>query len=143
MWDLFKTLYKSNYLSKTFDFKQSHHLYDLPYLHPNMYFIIGTLSKFCQENGIKLVFTSAIRTPRHNKMIGATSKTHEQGRGLDFSIRSKHGWTYDLIQEVVSLITKKHSDIGAISAKTGLSRPIYIHKNANNNGKHGHLQVRP
>lgn len=134
-------------------------LEDVQYMHPNLLMLYAFISVFCYENGIKFVVTSMYRTPEKDALIGAQSKTHQQDRAFDFSIKSEHGWDYEKIQKLVDeiqnykVIDKNGKEVlyfmeigarvWADKEKTRLlSRPIIIHK-VKNGALHAHVQVKP
>lgn len=110
-------------------------------LSPPLVSILTFIYGFCAAKEITLHITSLIRSPEYDKKLGSKSKTHQDGRAFDFSIKSKHGWTYETIQHLINLVNENFKDIGAINL-AGESRPIIIHKNLDGSGDHSHVQVR-
>lgn len=137
------------------DYKEEVNNLDLNFIHPNLFLILGFISKYCHDNNINLVISSIIRTPEENKKLGAVSKTHIEGRAIDISLRKEHGWTYEKIQNLVNDLnyitdTECYMDgrqnpfyqIGAISKSDKRQRVIVVHKNHTGLGDHAHIQVR-
>lgn len=114
---------------------------DFAYMTPKLLIIYAFINNFCFERGIEFRVTSLVRSPEYDKVLGATSKTHQDGRALDFSIIP---FSYAQVQELIDEVNTRFKDIGAISASTGKSRPINVHKNHDSVfGSHAHVQVRP
>jgi hypothetical protein len=97
---------------------------------------------FCKERALPVIFTSIIRP----QIKGVSkSKTHEQGRAFDLSVRS---WTKAQINEFVTKINKEFK-LGAVSATDGTEREaIFEDDEFDKNGKqvkwrHLHVQCRP
>ena len=92
---------------------------------------------FCKENNLPLLFTSIIR-PKIPKV--SKSRTHEQGRAFDISVR---GWAKD---DVIRFVTKINASfkLGAVSATDGTEREaIYEDGISAGKGAHLHIQCRP
>ena len=67
----------------------------------------------------------------------STSRTHEEGRAVDVSVK---GWDCDHIDDFIHDSNKEFADkIGAISAKDGVSRFCVFHVGT---AAHIHLQTR-
>lgn len=123
-------------------------------LTPNMQLLLSYVGFWCQQRAIDLHITSAIRSKEENAALGSKSMTHVEGRAIDFSIKSRYGWDYSKIQDLVSelniivnqvslgIVRNPYYNIGAISSTDYQQRPIVIHKNATNENEHAHLQVR-
>lgn len=113
----------------------------LSQMHPAVVLMIAWTNLWCYNNGIKPVWTSWMRTPEQNKRLGATS-VHEY-RAADLSIRSKHGWTKELLEQFEQEFSYEFLDVGALVNIDGelYSRPILVHDNGN--GNHAHMQCRP
>lgn len=129
---------------------------DLDYLHPSMFLMLGYVNQFCAKRGIRLVLSSIIRSRLRDQQLGAISKTHQQGRAVDISIRSVHGWTNAYVRELeddlnllcdTQYLENKFPNpfyqIGAIAYGTLEQVSIVVHGNHNGIGNHAHLQVRP
>lgn len=123
-------------MKRYFDLKDGICLDDICMLHPNLIIMFGTVLNFASKNNLPVVVTSMVGD---RGSVKAVSKTHEQGRALDLSVK---GWSHEKIEELNEIIDKKHSDIGAISAKTLKPRPFVFH-NYRGQGDHIHLQVKP
>ena len=67
------------------------------------------------------------------------SRTHEEGRAIDISIR---GWNEVQIAEVTTLLNTRMVGIAAISSSDGAPRAVVVHE-IGALGRHFHLQVRP
>lgn len=120
---------------------------DLLMISPLLGKMLFGVSLWCMSHAITCE-VSSIHRPDDSI---SESKTHQTFRAFDLSLKSNHGWNDIKIREFVKYIETEYMDIGAISHKTGESRPIYIHRNKKElNGKvinvpgfHAHLQVRP
>lgn len=136
-WHLEHTGSMKNYLTFAPEIDPS----DLNKIHPALALMLSIISGHCSIRGINLHITSLIRSPKYDGILRSVSKTHQEGRALDFSISEKHGWTYKSIQDLITLVNEKCSSYGAVNT-SGDPRPIVIHKNANRSGNHAHIQVR-
>ena len=129
---------------------------DLNYMHPNLLMLFAYINAFCLENGISFNVTSIYRSEEKDKQLKAVSKTHQQGRAFDFSIRSEHGWTYEKIQNLVDTLNELVNTedlesgfanpfygIGALSARDLSQRVIVVHNNHDGPGSHAHVQCKP
>ena len=122
---------------------------DVFYMHPHLFAIYAFINLFCYQHGIKFVTTSMFRTPEHDSKIGAISKTHQEDRAFDFSIREDHGWNYIKVQRLLDDIQSEKrlfnygAKVWADKEKTKLiRRPIVIHK-VKGGAMHAHVQVSP
>lgn len=115
-------------------------VYDFLYMHPALLAMYAFVLNFCQINGVKCVVTSIYRPP--NDGI-SKSRTHQSMRAFDLSLRQSWGWSDSLIEELKNETLKNFRHVGAISRNSGESKPIYVHRNSNGNGRHAHFQVRP
>ena len=135
------------------DYKDGVNNLDMNFIHPNLFLLLGLVNQYCLENDIQLQLTSMYRSEEENRRIGAKSVTHTQGRAVDISIREELGWTYEKTQLLVDylnqLVETEHLEegtpnpffeIGAISARDKVQRPIVVHNVGH--GAHIHLQVR-
>lgn len=129
---------------------------DLNYMHPNLLMLLSVINAFCLENEIRFELTSIYRTAEKDSQLKAVSKTHQQGRAFDFSVKNEHGWSYEKIQFLVDMLNElvetEHlengapnpfHEIGAISGSDLKQRVIVVHKNHDGGGIHAHVQVRP
>lgn len=85
---------------------------------------------------LPILFTSIIRP----KIKGVSkSKTHEEGRAFDISVR---GWPKKYILELVKMVNEAFS-VGAISASDGVEREaVYEDGVSAGTAPHIHFQVR-
>lgn len=92
---------------------------------------------YCKSKGLPIIFTSIIRP----QIKGVSkSKTHEQGRAFDLSVR---GWSKADILEFVDKINKEYK-LGAVSAATGEEKEaVYEDGITAGKGAHLHVQCRP
>lgn len=137
------------------DYKEGVNNLDLNFIQPELLLLMGLINKWCADRDINFQITSIIRTKEQDQKLKAISKTHQQGRAFDFSLQEKHGWTFELIQELCNYLTELDRyqseeltenpfyNIGAISIRTSQSTPIVVHKNSTGKGIHAHIQVRP
>jgi hypothetical protein len=112
--------------------------------HPNLLLMLAWINRFCWANSIKCVVSSIFR--EYDDGI-SESNTHQTGRAFDLSLKPEHGWTDELIVKMEQRAFKELDSIGAISLRTKLVTPVFIHENKNKNqkvtGLHAHFQVRP
>lgn len=111
---------------------------DLLYMSPSLLMMIAFVTQWCNSRNIQPVITSGIRTIEENRMVGAKSLTHPQGRAFDLSVRSEYGFNEQSIQELIEAVEKEFKSVGALN-KNLESRPIVRHVGT---GDHLHLQVR-
>jgi hypothetical protein len=102
---------------------------------PWILIILADIIMWALARNLRVVLTSIIR-PKNDGI--SESKTHQDGRAIDLSVK---GWSETQIKELSEYINLKYQAIGAISAKDGISRACYYHNNGN--GWHFHIQVRP
>ena len=112
--------------------------YDLSYMPPKLLIIFAFVSNFCHLNDIKFVVTSIYRPP--NDGI-STSKTHQEVRAFDVSLKNIYGWNSDHINALKVMVDSNFKHFGAISKASGESRPIVIHDTGS--GLHAHIQIKP
>ena len=106
-------------------------------LKPELLLVISTINLDFHKKGYDLVVTSMIRKLCEDKKLKAVSKSHQEGRAVDISIKGiDKAWLKQYCKELEEIF----SDIAAISAKTLKPRLTVIHDNGN--GYHLHLQVR-
>ena len=122
------------------DFKDKVSHTDLHYINPYLFQILAYISIFCMKNKTILQLTSIHDDSNQDLLLGRVSKSHQEWRAFDMSLRHIYGWNDLLITKLEDEINQKFKDIGAISAKSGISTPIVIHDNGN--GYHAHIQVR-
>lgn len=108
---------------------------ELEYLSPWLLVILADVIMWALSRNLAVVVTSLMR--ELNDGI-SESKTHQEGRALDLSVR---GWPESAIKELADYINLKYAAIGAISKNTGQANTCYYHNNGN--GWHFHIQVRP
>lgn len=127
-----------NKIKQNIDFKDGVNNLDLLFISPWLAIILMDISLFAYDRGLPFKLTSIIRTAEQDRILGASSKTHQQGRAFDFSIVE---WSVSEINDLISYLNKKYKGYGAISAKDGKERLIIVHDIGN--GEHAHVQVRP
>lgn len=127
-------------LKKYMHFVQGGSIDDVTMFDPRLVIILGHVANYCLEANLPFNITSTIRTAKQDKRLGATSKTHQEGRAFDISLND---WTREDVQKMVDFVQSNFYEWGAISASTGMPRAVVVHKNASNNGVHAHLQVKP
>lgn len=121
-------------MKKYFTCKDGVNIEDLMYMNPYLLKMLTSLALYCSEHQLPCVVTSIM-----DDAEGRVSKTHEQGRAFDVSVRD---WPELHIHRVVHQFNQKYKDVGAISSKDGKSRPVVYHK-VDGNAFHFHFQVRP
>jgi hypothetical protein len=128
-------------LKQSFKIKNKEDNGDFLFSSPLLYILLGHASLFCLKYEITLVITSWIR----DNDEFSKSETHQQGRAFDISTQEMWGWNEEKILLFEDYINKCCSNIGAVSALTGESRPIVRHEvkhKGKSLGDHFHLQVR-
>lgn len=120
-----------------FTLKQPLRINEIRSISPYVLMMFAHLVRFAYEKDLPVVVTSIIRSPEENARLAASSKTHVEGRALDISVK---GWSDQDLSELEAEINLLFKQYGAISYKTGRSRPIVIH---NGTAPHIHLQSRP
>ncbi len=113
---------------------------DIMFMNPKLVIMLGWVMKFCDDQGIDCQITSIYRPAQDGISV---SKTHQQMRAFDLSLRPIHGWTKSKIDLLHDEVFDKLSHLGAISSSTLKPRPVYIHGNAGDSGIHAHFQVKP
>lgn len=114
-------------------------LEDFAFMSPKLMLMWAFINNWCADRNLDFRVTSMIRSPEYDKQLGAASTTHQEGRAFDMSLR---GFSYQDVQDLIDVVAKNFSNIGAISRSSGTSRPIVVHKNHDGAGTHAHLQVR-
>ena len=119
------------------EYKKGVNVQDWNNVNDKLIVLAGYTLIYCKENYLPLMFTSIIRP----KIKGVSkSRTHEQGRAFDISVR---GWTIDKINDFVSKINNKFK-LGAVSMTDGVEREaIYEDGISAGLGAHLHVQCRP
>lgn len=109
---------------------------DLLFLKPSLWIVIGHFMSYAEALDLPLEVTS-LNSDRKGTV--SVSRTHEEGRAIDFS---SVGWTDEEIQGAIVYVQSKAMHLGAYSYSDGLQRAI-IHHNYKGQGNHFHLQVSP
>jgi hypothetical protein len=109
---------------------------------PHLLQVLAFVSCFCVENDCQLVFSSILSTLEDDQRIGRTSATHREGRAADMSLSPSFGWTEKKIAKLKEELDKTYLHLGAITT-SGAPLLCFIHRNAENVGRHAHIQVRP
>lgn len=122
-------------MEQLFDCKDDIDLNDLKELQPACWVLLTAALLYCKEHNIILTITS-IKSDRKN--VNSVSKTHEQGRAVDISVR---GWSSLHRTRLCYILNRDYGDIAAISAKDGIARAAVLHDAGY--GAHIHLQVKP
>jgi hypothetical protein len=104
---------------------------DLQKISPNLLIVLGHFILFCKKRKLRCCLTSIM-----DLVSGRVSKTHEQGRAFDASIR---GWTMDDIQACIEHMSEVCGDLGAHSLNDGLQRVVVFHTGT---AEHFHFQVK-
>jgi hypothetical protein len=129
----------NDHLKPSFRYAKNVDPVDFLKLDPRVIEMIGGVAKFCKEHNITFMITSAVRTPKKNKAVGAKSLTHVQGRAIDFSIKKFWGWTPRTIALLEKYIEKRYGEYGIIPPLQR-QKVLLIHKVAGG-AVHAHLQV--
>lgn len=120
-------------MNKNFTCKEGVDIEDFQYMSPYLMSMFSYFLGYCLQHNLPCVITSI-----KDEAKGRVSKTHEQGRAFDASVR---GWSEFHIQRVIHLMNNKFKHIAAISASDGQPRAIVYHK-VKGNAWHFHAQVR-
>lgn len=112
---------------------------DIHRIHPKLRDMLRFIAAFCKQENIKFVITSMIRTEERNKAVGSVSKTHVEGRAVDFSIKEQWGWTPELVWHITQKVIRNYKEYGAFSNVNGKQVVIFTHDAGT--GTHVHLQV--
>jgi hypothetical protein len=108
---------------------------DLELIEPALLILINAANLYCYRFNLPFQITS-IQSDREN--IKSVSKTHEQGRAIDISVK---GWTDTHVHRFVYLLNQDYADIAAISYSDNQPKAAVYHDAGY--GSHIHLQVRP
>ena len=130
----------NEHLKQSFRYAKDVNPVDFLKLDPRIIEMIGGVAKFCKENKITFMITSAIRSPERNKEVKSVSSTHVDGRAVDFSIKAYWGWTPKLIKNLEKYIEKRYGEYG-LYGPLQKQKVIVIHDAGNGSGLHAHLQV--
>jgi hypothetical protein len=109
---------------------------------PQLLQVLAFVNCFCAENACTLMLTSILSTLEDDQRIGRTSATHREGRAVDVSLSPAYGWTEKKIAKLKEELDKTYLHLGAVTS-SGAPLLCYIHGNAENAGRHAHIQVRP
>tara|TARA_Y100000296_G_C5180060_1_gene263684 strand:- start:17457 stop:17864 length:408 start_codon:yes stop_codon:yes gene_type:complete len=114
----------------------------LPFMHTGVVLMIAWTNAWCDQRGIKPVWTSWIRTEMQNARLNGT-KVHVEGRGADLSLKFQYGWNEFYVNEFEADFNAEFEEIGAFAWKDDelVSRPLVLHDSGH--GYHAHLQSRP
>lgn len=111
-------------------------------LHPRLKDIAYFIAGFCQQNNIKFVITSTIRSKERNRLVGGISQTHVEARAFDMSIREQWGWDDYKILLLVQKLEKTYGQYGAYSNMNGKQVLVFNHSvDGDGSQTHLHLQV--
>lgn len=117
-----------------FEIKDDVVLEDIMLLSPKVLIVLGHLITFADTRGLPVVVTSII-SDREN--VQSVSRTHEDGRALDVSVK---GWTKTDIDDCIAYLNNIASHYGAISYSDN-ERRVVVYHNYRGQGDHLHLQV--
>ncbi len=106
-------------------------------MHPNLFVLFAEALQFAEKRKLPFVVTSIIRSKEENDKLKSKSNTHVEGRAFDLSV---NGWRTIDISDLVAIVGRKHSGLGAISAVDKVSRPVVVHDSGY--GMHFHFQCR-
>lgn len=124
-------------LSMFFYCKDGVALTDIQRVDPRLIMVLGDLMQHTIERKMPPIqITSMVRS--ESSKIKSASKTHQQGRAIDISIK---GWDVLEADDIVSEFNDKYRDIAAISSRDGIPRLMICHNVGY--GPHIHIQVRP
>lgn len=125
----------TNNMQANFNVRPDCDINDLKYLCPSLIVVAGFVVDFAKKKGLPCVFSSII-SDRGN--VVAKSKTHEQGRAIDLSLK---GWPVDRTIELVALLSEVFEEIAALSYRD-LEPTIAVYGDQRHLD-HIHIQVRP
>lgn len=117
-------------------FKQSKDSKGILQVHPMTALVLIDMLLFINTNGQKAEVTSFIRDPHHNRLVGAKSETHVDGRAFDLHCKT---WPAEFLKEFVTYFSHKYKGHGAISSSTGEEKLIVVHGEGEN--LHCHVQL--
>ena len=109
-------------------------------IYPQLRNIIIYIAGFCDQNRVKFVITSTIRSKKRNIEVNSKSLTHVEGRAFDMSIRPEYGWSPDLVMKLTQNIERKFGHLGAYTA-SGKQLLVFNHNANNGTLVHLHFQV--
>ena len=115
------------------NFKKGINPQDLEEIQAHLFMLLGEFVYYAEMRDLSVIVTSI-----KDKANGRVSKTHEEGRAIDFSVRS---WSKLEIDETVEYFNYYYEHLGAISARDGIPRVIVHHK-VEGGAWHFHMQVR-
>ena len=128
------------HLKQTFRYAKEVNPVDFLKLDPRVIEMIGGVAKFCKENKITFMITSAIRSEKRNREVKSKSTTHVEGRAIDFSIKPFWGWNKVTIRKLEKYIENRYGQYGLYGPFLK-QKVIVIHDAGNGSGWHAHLQV--
>lgn len=110
-------------------------LKDFLLLRPSAFIALGIVLAVFEKYKIESVITSLISD---RKGIKGVSRSHEDGRAIDFSIKRI---PYALAQKITNELNEEFAEeIGAIGKESGLPELAVLHDAGS--GEHIHIQVR-
>lgn len=104
---------------------------EMSFTNPFLGIIFYYLVAWANEHKLPVIQTSVL-----GKAKGRISKTHEEGRAIDISVR---GWPEKLIQEIKNEMNSIYRDWG--TCRPGGIPKVFVYHDAGS-GFHIHLQVR-
>ncbi len=122
-------------MEQLFNCKDDVDLNDLKELQPACWILLTAALLYCKEHNIMLTITS-IKSDRKN--VNSVSKTHEEGRALDISVR---GWSSLHRTRLCYILNRDYLHLAAVSYKDHKPRAAVLHDSGY--GEHIHLQVKP
>jgi len=121
-------------VAQKFTLKDDVVLEDIMLISPKVLIVLGHLITFADVRGLPVVVTSIISD---REDVQSVSRTHEEGRALDVSIK---GWSLADVNDCIDQLDNIVGHYGAISFSDN-ERRVAIHHNYKGQGDHLHLQV--
>lgn len=128
--------YFRDYFQNFFLFKKPDYFRHLLYCHSKLAMIFFDMKDYCDEKGLPFCLTSFIRSIERDKQLGASSKTHQQGRAFDLSVK---GWDVYAITDFINHFNLKYKHLAAISVEDLMPRLVVYHEGTTS--WHLHIQI--
>lgn len=106
---------------------------DFQYMRPRLMLVLSYISEYCKNNGMPLMITSLFTDYAGERV----SKSHEDGRAFDMSIKN---WPEREIDKFKKHM-KQFNKYGAYSRSDFKQRLVVDHGKGDN--RHLHIQVKP
>lgn len=119
-------------------FKSKQEESEFPLLKKRGKIIAQDMAQYCHIHGFEFIITDILSEESEDAALKRVSKSHSEKRAFDFRMLNWPKWFREKFEKHFE---EKYKDWAALSGKT--LKPNLIEYHDNNNGVHGHCQIKP